>query len=162
MEFTAEEKDQLLNPDIDKITIGRKNLKTIEIYPLSLADQLAMTEVIVSLAQSFLSMENVTDSDFVQVLIESAKGNFIDILKGITDSDDEEAKGLLNDITNKQAYEIGEKIYAMNYEFLKKSVKPWIEKLKQSRLAKSLQPVSEPTPSTISPTITDEASEMED
>lgn len=158
--FTDSEREALINPDVREIQIGKKSIRTITIYPMSLADQLEMSEIIVSLVQGFMSLgEDTSDSDFIQLVMESVKSNFISILTSITEED---ANTLLKEITNNQAYAIGLAVYQMNYEFLKKSASPWIEKLKQSRLANLLQPSADTTPSTISPISTEETSETED
>lgn len=160
--FKEEERDAALNPDIELVTIGRKKLRKIEIYPLSLADQLAMTEVVVGLVQTFLAMEDAADLSFVDMLLNTTKGHFKDILESITE--DEDVDILLDDITNKQAQVIGEKIYEMNYSFLKKKIQPWLEKLKERRAAASapsLRPVSEVTPNSTSHTTTESDTETE-
>jgi len=158
---TDEERDQALNPDIDHVTVGRKKLRKIEIYPLSLADQLSMTEVVVGLVNTFLAMEESSDLSFIEMLLNTTQGHFKDILGSITE--DEDVEVLLGEITNRQAQAIGEKIYEMNYSFLKKKIEPWIKKLKERRglaAAPSLQPVSEDIPSTTFPTTTENDSQL--
>lgn len=133
-----------LNPQITDITIGIRNLRTIKIFPLSVADQLQATDLVTSALQTFMmNKEGMADLAFVAFLLEQVKTNASEILKMVLDTD-ENAKEVLKEITNDQMMLIVQTIYKVNYEALSKNVKSLLEKNKKESLSErqSLQSVS--------------------
>jgi hypothetical protein len=105
-----------INPQVRRVDIGKRTLRKISIYPLSLADQLSLTEMITAAIEAFFKT-NPDESDesmvqFVSFMLELIKENIDKILEMITD----EGKEVLNDITNAQLMDIAEVVYRDNYE----------------------------------------------
>lgn len=131
-----------LNPQITDITIGIRNLRTIKIFPLSVADQLQATDLVTSALQTFMmNKEGMADLAFVAFLLEQVKTNASEILKMVLDTD-ENAKEVLKEITNDQMMLIVQTIYKVNYEALSKNVKSLLEKNKKESLSERQSPQS--------------------
>lgn len=119
--------NEKLNPQIANATIGVRNLRTITIYPLSMADQLRTTDLISQALQQFVLKGDLQDIAFVSFVVELIKENLAKILEMTTD---EEGDKLLQDMTNVQAMELAEMIWDMNYGSIAKNVKGLAEKVK--------------------------------
>lgn len=131
-----------LNPQITDITIGIRNLRTIKIFPLSVADQLQATDLVTSALQTFMmNKEGMADLAFVAFLLEQVKTNASEILKMVLDTG-EDAKEVLKEITNDQMMLIVQTIYKVNYEALSKNVKSLLEKNKKESLSERQSPQS--------------------
>ena len=102
-----------INPQVADLEIGIRNLRTIKIYPLSLGDQLEMTDLITETIQEFFAsrekMEDKEDAEFVQFFVKILRENLDKILSLITDED------ILKELTNLQAVELADLIYEKNY-----------------------------------------------
>ena len=148
-----------LNPEISKATIGVRELKEITVYPLSMADQLKMTDLISAALDGFFRRDDAeSDVEFAKFLADLIKDNLETILKMITD----EGEADLDDITNNQAIDIAETVYEVNFGSLVKKVKSLLEKVKEQF------PSGRPLPTSLDDmedidlkTSTDEASETE-
>jgi len=94
-------KTDKINPQIADLEIGIRNLRTIKIYPLSLGDQLEMTDLITETVQRFFAsredMEKEDDIEFVQFFVNLLKDNLDKILGLIADED------ILKELSNLQA-----------------------------------------------------------
>ena len=157
-----------LNPERKKFKIGKRELKTIEIFPLSIADQFKLSDLINEGIQAFSKLQGKTDDKiFIGKLIGIIRGNMDRILK-LAVSDGRLTrlpvflrKSLINDITNEQAIEIAQIIYTMNYEVLIKKVQDLLEKhpgTKEFLLGRSLPVFSGDTLNTDSKISTKKAS----
>jgi len=122
---------QKLNPQITEVEIGVRNLRTIKIYPLSIGDQLELTDLITEAMQRFfgVSAESTADTDFVIFILAIIKKNLGRVLELATCN---EYNDILKDITNEQAIQIGNIIYNVNFKCLEKNMKGLSEKLKQT------------------------------
>ena len=117
-----------LNPEIKIATIGVKELKEIKVYPLSMADQLRMTNLITeALRMFFKKPESASDIEFAAFLADTIKDNLDEVLRLVTD----EGEATLSDITNNQAIGIAEVIYDVNFGSLIKKAKSLLEKAKE-------------------------------
>lgn len=120
--------DTKLNPQIADLEIGIRNLRNIKIYPLSLGDQLEMTDLITATAQKFFAsrdeIEGKDDMKFVQFFVDLLKDNLKRILGLITDEED-----VLKEISNVQAVELASLIYTMNYEDSLKNAQSLFKKI---------------------------------
>lgn len=125
-----------LNPQIETITVGirESEMEELKIYPLSIADQLEMSDLIRKALQAFFgvkgegeskgssspddfSIEQMKDIEFVSFIIDLIQENIIKILSLVTDHQTEpKAKKLLSKISNNQAVDFCWKVYQMNYE----------------------------------------------
>jgi transcription termination factor NusB len=154
-----------LNPQITKIDIGTRNLRSITLYPMSLADEKLFGDVIQKALQKYFEQQ-ISESEeelvgFVDFLIKLIEKNLIKILGLITD--EEKPKQVFDEMTNFQLSELVKTIYEVNFEQPSKNVKSLLDKLKTMFLSRRLsQPSLSDTLSTTSPISTPEASGMED
>jgi len=161
--------EQLLNPQIQPIDVGVKNLRNINIYPMSMAGQAQFGKVIQAAIESYLARTpegvELTQEDvlpFAQDLIGLVKDNIQEILKIVTDLSGKEREEFFNDITNLQMTQIAITIVEVNFEGPAKNVLGLVERVKDLFLSQrpSQQSLND-TVSTISATSTEEVSETE-
>lgn len=134
-----------LNPQIIEVIIGIRELKKIKIYPLSMADQLQLTSLVVDTLQKLFNQREENNFVFAELVKNMVTDNLGKIITYVTDDGEE----LLKDITNIQAMEIAEYIFDMNYGVLEKKAKGLLEKIKKVFLLPKQPPTSsEDTPST--------------
>jgi len=119
--------ERRLNPEIKTATIGVRELRDITVYPLSMADQLKMTNLITDAIKMFFNKGDTTDIEFAAFLADTVKDNLEEILKLVTD----EGTASLSDITNNQAVAIAEIIYDVNFGSLVKKVKSLLERVNE-------------------------------
>jgi len=123
-----------LNPQIIEVMIGTKTLKKIKVYPLSMGDQLKMTQLIVSTLQQLYTKKEDDNFAFAETVRATISSNLEEILKLVTDEEN-----VISNISNLQGLEIAEHIYEMNYEAIEKKVKSLIEKVTKTFLSQNLQ-----------------------
>ena len=148
-----------LNPEIKKAEIGVRELKEITVYPLSMADQLSMTNLITDTVRKFFEKGGGEDDlEFAAFLSKLIEENLETILLMVTDE-----KSLLEDMTNNQAVAIAELVYEVNFGSLVKKVKSLLEKVKeQFPSGRPLPTFLDDTEDIDSKTSTDEDSETEE
>lgn len=122
------DENKKLNPQITMVTIGRRDLKEIEIYPLAVGDQLAMTSIVTEGINMFV--EAIGDAEVIGGAVSLILENIPTILSYVIDNPDD-TNDLLKDITNEQAIEISEIVYEQNYSSLVKKVRGLLEKAKK-------------------------------
>jgi hypothetical protein len=173
-----------MNPAITTIEIGKRELKPLTLYPLSIPDQIEVSELITEALQAFFDkgkkqealedgvlpeeMENLV---FVAFLINLIQKNLVKILSLITDySDKQIQKIILPEITNEQAADIAIIVFRVNYErpaknvlsLFKGKVATIVENLPNDSLKRLLQPLWGDSPSTESNISSDAVSETAD
>jgi hypothetical protein len=111
--------DQKLNPQIRKVQIGVRELKEITIYPLSIADQMKMVDILKNVFDEIFKMLETDDQTvaIANVVIEQVKANLPELLKYVTDETVE-----LEDMTNFQFTTIVGHVYKDNFEDAGKNV----------------------------------------
>lgn len=120
----AEDSTQL-NPQIATTTIGRRNLRKIKIFPMSVGDQLSMTGII---AQVISALDTTSeDYETVGAVLLLIQEHIPTILEYIIDTDSENSEELLKDITNDQLVDIAQIVYEQNYASLAKKLKSLFE-----------------------------------
>jgi hypothetical protein len=117
-----------LNPRITDVIVGIRDLRTIRIYPLSVADQTETTNIITDALQEFFS-QKLDDTETVGFVIKLIKENLARVITLAT-CDEVKGEDLLKDLDNFQATEIAKVIYEVNYEAPGKNVKSLFEKVK--------------------------------
>jgi hypothetical protein len=149
-----------LNPQVAETEVGIRNLRIIKIYPLSMADQLSLTDVITKGLQEFVEQGNQEDIAFVAAVIQLIKDNLANILTMVSDEKGEE---IMKELTNPQALQIADLIFDMNFGSLGKNAQSLAEKVRNlfpsARQSPPLSSVVEDTvlkTSTESPTETEE------
>jgi hypothetical protein len=121
--------EKKINPQIRKVNIGIRELRSISIYPLSMADQMKMVDLIKGI---FGSVYEVTQKDAVSsveiadVVIEKIKEHLPKLLQFVTDEEI-----FLEELTNFQFTEIVGHVYKDNFEDASKNVKGLVESMKK-------------------------------
>lgn len=155
----TKEEQKKLNPQITETEVGVRNLRNITIYPLSMADQFKMTDLITDSMNAFFGRdEEQGDIEFVNFLVGLVRKNIGHILTMVTD--EKKGEELLKDLTNAQAAGIAEIIYNVNYDVIAKNFKSLFDKVKN--LFPSERPLAQfvsDTPDTDLTTSTEEAGE---
>ena len=112
-----------LNPQICSIEVGRKTLKEVTIYPLSLTDQFRTTDLISDLVTKTVAFlektktseetsEEAINIAVIQEIASSIEANLAKILDFVVDSGE---KIDLDDLTNLQFSELADLIFDVNY-----------------------------------------------
>jgi hypothetical protein len=118
---------ELLNPEIKKISIGIKSLREVTIYPLSLGDELELTDLITESLQAYYLKGNQNDVIFISFLLDLVKRNLGKILLLVTENETED---VLKNITNSQAVNLAQIIVDVNFVPLSQSIQMLAEKMK--------------------------------
>lgn len=129
-----------LNPEVKVYEVGSRTLRTISIYPLSIADQVKMGDIIVQAIKQFAGtaseygalasvkdgLENAGIITDVMGLIQDNIGR---ILAVASDVPLEEVEDLCSTMTNTQLTNIVMGIWEVNYEGNVKNVRNLIERM---------------------------------
>ena len=139
-----QEKIEALNPQIAEIEIGVRSLKKITIYPLSLSDQLEMTDLITETMTAFFNKEGQTDIEFVTFMVDLIKNNLSKLLGRCSDMD---GADIIKYISNLQATQLADLLFEVNYKDALKNVIGLREKIKGVLPSQKLsQPSASGTP----------------
>lgn len=127
-------KSEQLNPRIKKVPIGIRSLREITIYPLSMADQMELINVVSkAIAGFYKEGPTKTDTEAALFIIDNIKTNFVKVLNLVTDSE-ELGSDVLKELSNEQTVEIIDSIYEMNFGIVTKKVQDLLEKTKVNQL----------------------------
>lgn len=126
------EKLEAINPRERTTTMGVRGVpKEITVYPLSVGDQLKLTEAISRVLKLFFEktedgskIEKMSDIAVIESLIETIKENIERIAELTTDE-----KDLLNNMTNEQFLDYVDIVYDMNFGSVKKKLGNLIQKM---------------------------------
>ena len=118
------EEQEKLNPQITDVEIGIRNLRKITIYPLSMGDQLKLTDLIIKAITDQISDGGSTDLS-VAFIVKVIHENIGKILTMVSD----EKETVLDELSNLQAIEIADIIFDVNYGSVAKNFKSLSEKL---------------------------------
>ena len=116
-----------LNPEITELTIGTRNLRKITIYPLSMADQFKVTDLIAGVISEAMVSKELDDTAFAILAITMIKENIGKIIEYATDENGEE---ILKELSNKDVVAIADILWQVNYESLSKNFKSLVERVK--------------------------------
>ena len=116
--MTDKEVYEKLNPQIEEVEIGVRQLRKIKIYPLSLADQIKITGLASGIIKNLAKGKEASNAEFLESLKIVLQENLGTVLAIITD----DGEKLLGEITNVQALVIGEIIYKNNFGVLEKKI----------------------------------------
>ena len=150
--------DKRLNPQIRETEIGVRNLRTKKVYPLSMADQLKMTDLITEALNAFFQKGDQDDIVFITFLIELIKSNLERMLGMIMDI--KKDKDILSEITNFQVSEIAKIVYEENYASVAKNMEGLFKNVKNLLALERLSQTSANDIDTDLTTSTGEAGEM--
>lgn len=132
--------DPKLNPEVKEYEVGSRSLRVIRIYPLSIADQVKMGDIIVQAIKQFAGkaseygevasvkdgLENAGIITDVMGLIQDNIGR---ILAVTSDVPLEEVEDLCSTMTNTQLTNIVMGIWEVNYEGNVKNVQNLIKRM---------------------------------
>lgn len=132
-----------INPQIREVEVGIRNLRKIKIYPLSMADQLNLSDNVSSVLSSFFALSETgveeTDVEFVAFFVNLIKDNIKEVLKLV--ALDEDVESLSKELTNNQTSEIVGIILEDNFADPVKNLKGLFEKAREgSQSKRQLQP----------------------
>lgn len=118
-----------LNPQITTVEVGIKRLREVTIYPLSVADQFKMTELIGEVIQkvSDKSFAEQKDTAVVEFIVKALKKHLDKILCYVLDDSE---KLEFTELSNTQLTEIINVIFEVNYEGMIKNLKDLSKKAK--------------------------------
>jgi len=124
----SDKKDSMkeLNPQIQTIMIGTRTLREITIYPLSLGDQLKLSDLIYTVVQKFFIVREKEDISFIKDVLSIIEENIDNILKLVVDA----SIDVRSELTNDQIVSIAEIIYDVNYDSTKKKILNLVGKVK--------------------------------
>jgi hypothetical protein len=108
-----------VNPQVKEVKIGVRILRKIKVYPISVADQLELTDMITEAVGVFFSIEAEKKEEglpmeFIIFVTGLIKENIGEVITKVTGKEDSDA--LLADMTNDQLSEIVGIIYKENFE----------------------------------------------
>ncbi len=129
--------DIKINPQITKLTIGVRELREIEVFPLSLGDELKFVKVVGESLQKYFS-ENIDGDDRIAAafIAEIVEQNLPTLISLVT----EEVP--LEEITNQQAVELAEIIIDVNFGSVSKNAMSLFEKIQKTFLPERPSPLS--------------------
>lgn len=105
-----------LNPEMASIEIGVRHLRNVTFYPLSVAHQLKMTDILESVFKEMVKISSDNEESvalFVAKALEIIKENISIIVSMVTD---EEPDSVLSDMTNSQLVKVIDYVYKTNFE----------------------------------------------
>jgi len=111
--------EKRLNPDIRIIAYGKKELKDLTLYPLSIGDQFKVTEIITQVVQQLVvgaKEGNLSDFIFMSAVMTALETNLGKVLTLISDITEEEAAEVINTMTNSQLVDVVESVWDVDYE----------------------------------------------
>lgn len=146
------EDEKALNPDITDFKYGKKEMKNLTLYPLSIGDQFKVTDMITEVVQNLVKGTRegqLNDFAFMTSVMDALEQNLGKVLSLIADITEEESLEVIDHLTNSQLVDIIEIIWAVNYEPALKKGKNLFERGKSVFDSKRSSPSSlEASPST--------------
>ena len=126
------EDNRTINPEARTITIGARKPRQITLYPLSITDQMKLTDRFSEVVQEFgqTDRENMTNETAIQQLKDLIKDNLPEVMSYVVDPDENDIP-TLDEITNRNLYEIAKAIFEMNYEDIIKNFKDLFGRMSQ-------------------------------
>jgi len=125
-----------LSPDIREIVIGKRiPTRPLKLYPLSVGDQLKMTDIIAEMVAEILAMSaDQDDKALILTLFPIVAENIKQVLKYVID-EEEDIDEVLNMITNVQLEALAEAILDVNYAMFSKNGKGLFKKIQKKLLS---------------------------
>jgi len=126
--------EERLNPKMGTIAIGKKYLRDVEVYPLSLGDQFEVSDLFTEILSMFVILMQAGEEDQTQTAIgmtttifRIARENLGKIISLTTDEDPDI---MVKEITNDQVEAYLNLIYQMNFEDVSKNLQTLLSNLK--------------------------------
>lgn len=108
-----------LNPDIRNIEYGKREIKSLQIFPLSIRDQFKLSDMITKVVTGIVDAQEqnqFSDMAFMHQVMGAIEANIAQILCVSADISIEESNEVLDTMTNPQLVELVEIIWVVNYE----------------------------------------------
>ena len=121
-----ENENKKLNPQIVDVEIGIREMRSLTIYPLSMRDQLKLTDMVTTAVTEQIAKDGGSDLPLVSFIVKMLQENIGKLLTMVTDEKDD----VLNDMTNIQAVAVADVLFDVNYGAVAKNFKSLSEKLK--------------------------------
>jgi hypothetical protein len=159
-----EDQSKELNPDIRELKYGKKEIKSLILYPLSIGDQFKVTNMITEIVQDLVMTESkgvaaITDLAFMTAVMKTIETNLEKVLSLITDIPEDECKKIIGEMTNIQFVTLVESVWVTDYEPSLKKGRTLFERGRSVfRSSGSLQDSSDITPNTDLKTSTEKLS----
>ena len=143
--------NQKINPQITEIEIGVRDLRNLKIYPLSVADQMAASDIITEAVQQFFNTKDVDNSvDLAAFFIGTIQKNLARVIGLVTDLKKGEIANLYKDITNAQMSKLLHTVYDINYACIADDLKNALSLLMGNVLPKIITALPSERPSAMS------------
>lgn len=121
-----------INPQVKTVSVGTKRMREVQIYPLSMKDQLDLAKLVLELAQKASQGDFKPDKmseegalDFLQTFVSE------NVMKILQFACEENEIPSLDEITNDQFVEIATILYEVNYESFVKNFKDLFKRMKK-------------------------------
>lgn len=169
---------QIINPESKEINYGKRTIKTVTVYPLSVKDQEDLTSLIIQAVMDIAKAagadstkgakkkklsEEEQNRHFVENALKVITENLPVVFQKVADLESkEEAKEILDQFTNNQLSEVITYVWEVNYEVILKNVTSLVEKVTKTFLSAGQSPqLSKDTLNIVSKTSTEKVGETE-
>lgn len=108
-----------LNPDIRNIEYGKREIKSLQIYPLSIRDQFKLSNLVTTVVTNIVAAQEenqFSDAVFMKFIMDAIEENIGELLCTMADITKEESEAVLDSMTNPQLVELVEVIWEVNFE----------------------------------------------
>jgi hypothetical protein len=128
--------DKKINPQITSMEIGVRDLRKIEVYPLSLGDELKFIKVIGESIQEYSVGDDKGEMVAAAFIANIVEKNLPELISLVTE------EVALEEITNEQGVKLGEIIIDVNFGSISKNAKSLFEKVQKVFLPERPSPLS--------------------
>ena len=119
-----------LNPTVVTVQVGTRTLREIQIYPLSVGQQLEASEFIGELTAGLVSVADKDNAFWMGYVVDFLQNRLSGFLGMVTDEDEDPEK-LIHEMTNNQAIEIARIIYEVNFAGLVKNFRGLLDGIRK-------------------------------
>lgn len=114
-----------LNPEVRKISVGKKSLTEFEVYPLSIGDQKKVSRTLIDAYKSFSERVNNLPPEeqerAIDIVIDAVYEDIPKVLALVIDEDLDKSREVFDSMSNPQLSELVDMVWEMNYECLEKN-----------------------------------------
>jgi len=127
------EDNRTINPDAEKVQVGIKTLRDITIYPLSISDQMKLTDKFSEAIDQFsqFDRETMSNEDAINFIKNFLSQNLPEFMEFVVDSNENNVP-TLDEVTNKQLGLIADVVFRINYEELIKNAKDLFKRVTEA------------------------------
>ena len=131
--MTQNNEKRNINPDAAKVQVGARTIREIIIYPLSISDQMQLTDKFSEIVQKFSEFDSnkMTNEDAIKFFKDFLSDNLPEFMEFVVNPN-ENAVPTLDEVTNKQLAEIAENVFRINYEDMIKNFKDLFKRAQEA------------------------------